>query len=70
MTPLHFATLSIILYACLSAYGIHQSADRDVRAALRTVLRHFVILVLGCLALFRVDPAEIPSVLWAVTSKL
>ncbi|MCG0065986.1 hypothetical protein L0F81_22260 [Streptomyces tricolor] len=69
MTPLHYATLTMLLFGGLAVYGIRRVPTRDVRSALRTVTRDLVVLGLGSLALLLADPADVPTVLRAVVSR-
>jgi hypothetical protein len=66
MTPLHLVALALVLLAGLAGYGIRRAASPDIPAALVTITRALVVLVLGSLALLLVDPADVPSVLRAV----
>ncbi|WP_328565293.1 hypothetical protein [Streptomyces coelicoflavus] len=70
MTPLHLAALAFVILWSLLAYGIHRAPAGDVRRVLRIGTPAVVILALGSLAVLLVDPADVPSVLKVVMSRL
>ncbi|MET7913542.1 hypothetical protein ABZU45_37575 [Streptomyces avermitilis] len=70
MAPLHLVVLALLLLGGLAGYGIRRAPAGDVRPVLRIVTRALVALALGSLALLLVDPADVPSVLRTVMSRL
>jgi uncharacterized membrane protein YgdD (TMEM256/DUF423 family) len=70
MTPLLFAALALMVLGGLGAYGLRRASKADIPAALLTVTRVVLILMMAALGLVLADSADIPAVLRAVVGRL